>query len=844
MPWMTMHSDQRPAMMLARHSPCLALFVLLLAGGSLSIAAAAPSQTSRRELSPAGVPPASERDSLFRVNDRALVSRADLDYDTPARRSEEGMPVGNGRMGSLLWTTPTQLKFQINHVNVYGINCETDSFPARHSDYATSCGYLDINFVDYGDDVFAGDEFHQHLSLYDGVMTVESRGVTARVLGWPKRDVMAIEIDDRRERPAPISIDLRMLRYMIQYHAGRNWELTRKREVMVRTASHTATSGLEIRDGRIALTQKFAEDDFYGASAVVVAVLGRDAQPRYQNDSTVRLTAAPGQGRFTILVAAAASFDPDQDIVAAAVEELDTVAERSFDDLRTDTAEWWHDFWSRGFVHLHSADGQADFLEQQYTYFLYLMGASSCGGDYPPRFGGMLWYTNGDMRAWGSQHWWANTSAYYSNLMPSGRLELMDPMFSMYSGMADSCARAARQQWGSRGIWIPETVWFDGLDDLPDQIAAEMRELYLTRKPWNEASAEFLEWASTKQPHYSRANWKDKGRWENGRWLYSDKGTGPFGHTTHILGAGARIAALYWQRYQYTMDEAWLRDRAYPMIRGAAEFYRNFPNFKKGDDGLYHLFHVNNSESDWDTHDTPYELYSMNLIFPLAVRASEMLGVDAELRPAWQEIADNLPSPPTRRDRRRGFGAFVYGGRGGIEPLGVEKELKNRFLSFTRLGSFIDNRGIGGAEIFRNRLRLREGPGAIDAEHIAGLSGGIQSSLLDSAPPSAAGEPVLRLFSTWPRDWNAEFQLLARGAFVVGSAIRDGEIPLVEIHSQAGERCQLENPWPNHAVDLWRDGQLAQSLTGDLLSFSTSAGETIVVAPQGSKPRPIEVPSQ
>jgi hypothetical protein len=51
----------------------------------------------------------------------------------------------------------------------------------------------------------------------------------------------------------------------------------------------------------------------------------------------------------------------------------------------------------RGFA-LHR-DGQADFLEQQYTYFLYLMGASS-GSNYPPRFGGMLWYTNGDMRAW------------------------------------------------------------------------------------------------------------------------------------------------------------------------------------------------------------------------------------------------------------------------------------------------------------------------------------------------------------------------------------------------------------------------------------------------------------
>ena len=34
-----------------------------------------------------------------------LVSRADLVYDTPVSRSEEGMPVGNGRMGSLVWTT-------------------------------------------------------------------------------------------------------------------------------------------------------------------------------------------------------------------------------------------------------------------------------------------------------------------------------------------------------------------------------------------------------------------------------------------------------------------------------------------------------------------------------------------------------------------------------------------------------------------------------------------------------------------------------------------------------------------------------------------------------------------
>ena len=36
--------------------------------------------------------------NLIDVDYRALVSRADLRYDQPVKRSEEGMPVGNGRI--------------------------------------------------------------------------------------------------------------------------------------------------------------------------------------------------------------------------------------------------------------------------------------------------------------------------------------------------------------------------------------------------------------------------------------------------------------------------------------------------------------------------------------------------------------------------------------------------------------------------------------------------------------------------------------------------------------------------------------------------------------------------
>ena len=57
-------------------------------------------------------------DCLLAVNQRSLVSHADLNRQTPVARSEGGMPVGNGRMGSLVWTTPKELEFQINRVDV------------------------------------------------------------------------------------------------------------------------------------------------------------------------------------------------------------------------------------------------------------------------------------------------------------------------------------------------------------------------------------------------------------------------------------------------------------------------------------------------------------------------------------------------------------------------------------------------------------------------------------------------------------------------------------------------------------------------------------------------------
>ena len=828
---------------------------------------------------------------------RAVVSRADLIYKGPVARSEEGIPIGNGRMGTLVWTSPSALKFQINRVDIQPINKDTRSFFERNTDYMGGAGFVDLELAGAGADVFTADGTTQHLSVYEGLLDVKAAGVNARLLAWPARDVIAIEVDDRRAVPEPIQVGLRMLRSGSQYFGGAMEKMIADRIVTVRTRDHTARSQIAARDGRILLTQDFEEGAHRAKSAVAIALLGRRTLTRFANETEVRLVAPPERGRVVILIASAATLDANHDVAAAALTHLDAAAARSFDDLAGDTAEWWHRFWQRGTIALHSADGVADYVAENYHYYLYLMAATSRGA-FPPKFNGMLWNTAGDLRPWGTQHWFANLSCYYEAVFTANRIDLLDPVFSMYSGMYDAASTAARQQWGSQGIYIPETVWHDGLATLPDDIAEEMRDLYLLRKPWAQRSARFLEYARTGHPHSSRWNWWGGGRWINGAWVPTERPTAPFSPVNHILGTTAKVAYLYWRRYEYTQDLAWLRDRAYPMIKGAAEFYRHFPNFRKEADGKYHIHHVNSNESVTGAHDTDEDLSAMRGIFAAAARASELLGQDAALRSQWQEMLANLAPLPTsahpdalRAADYTGAPVFVRGlkptannntgftpdgnslpmwffdlvnldspdkqmlavanatfdrtyraGIGPTTPVGVLSKWAiagttlgrveaTRFLIPNQMRALAAERQtayLGGRPLM-NRLTLREGPQALDAQRLGRAAEALQLALLQSAPGAPGGESIMRFFPAWPDEWDAQFTLRARGGFVVTAAKTNGRIQLVQVRSEAGSIARVRNPWGTAAVTLFRNGRRSQQLKGAVLLFDTEIGEVIEI---------------
>jgi hypothetical protein len=589
--------------------------------------------------------------SPLTVDYRRLVSRADLSFDSTFDISDNGLPIGNGTMGSLIWTSPHALKFQINRVDVYPNGCQTNSFFIRDHDYSYGCGFVDIEMVDFGKEVFPKDGTRQRLAVYNGLATVAGDGVETESTAWQKGDVFAVRIDDRRRIPGTIRARLRTMRPRV-----------------VDTYNHRAVSDLLIRDGRVALRQTFREDDYYAASAVVVAVTGRESQARL-NDSTggrstlpyspvppglaqpnetqIELIAPAGRGETVVWIASAATFDANEDVIAKAQRQLDAAIARAHEGIRQDNEAWWRAFWSKGFVHMTSPDGAADEVERNRTYFLYLMACCSRGA-YPPKYGGLIFGTHGDCRSWGAQHWWTNMSIYYRGLMAANHAELAAPLFDMYLKARGSLELAARQYWGSRGIFVPETMWFDGLKKLPDDIAAEMPDLYLARKPWDQRSRRFRTYAVGQHPHSPAWNWEAYGRkWRDGEWIIPTKGFPPFGHVTHLLSPNAELAHLAWKRFEYTGDRDWLRDAAYPLLRGAAEFYRNFPALTKDEKGVYHISPVNNGEGLWGARDTFEVVGMIRGLLPTAIRAAEMLDVDPELRGQWRELLDRFTTLPT-----------------------------------------------------------------------------------------------------------------------------------------------------------------------------------------------------
>ena len=202
--------------------------------------------------------------SLLQVDQRALVSRADLVYRSPAADGTEGQPIGNGVMGTAVWTSPGALHFQINRCDVFAAGKAHAAGPQHGpTDYCGSCARVTVEVG--GQPFAAGERFAQRLSLHEAEVSLRGEGLQARCFVSAVADVLVLEVNDQRPEPQALRVTL-----------------SRWRPAAVKTADHVATLEFGPEARTPVLTQRFHEGDYHCASAVAAQVAGR----RTETDAT------------------------------------------------------------------------------------------------------------------------------------------------------------------------------------------------------------------------------------------------------------------------------------------------------------------------------------------------------------------------------------------------------------------------------------------------------------------------------------------------------------------------------------------------------------------------------
>jgi alpha-L-fucosidase 2 len=467
---------------------------------------------------------------------------------------------------------------------------------------------------------------------------------------------------------------------------------------------------------------------------------------------------------------------------------------------------------------------------------------------------------------------------------------LTDPFFDMYVNQLPDAAKAARQRWGVEGAYFLEAGPFDGPVVLPDEIGREYQDVYLGRKTTSDFSPAAL---ALGQYECILTQFADghEFRGEAGRYSFC----------SHMASSGSELASHAWWRYRYTGDKQWLATHAYPLLKGTVEFYRGLAGTDeaaklKETDGKYHLYGLNQHEAYWGVNDGLTDLAAIRGTAPLAIRAAEILGVDAALRAKWKEFLDNLTPYPMGSDPQsvgvvepdiwsighKGPSNHVQPdpGEGLMWPIFPfedwtletrDPETGRIAHKFAEVNSFrvsmltdepwgaaifgsathtpiVGSRTGRGEDLsailasyyfhyntLPNGFSEFEGQTAQSIEQLGSISTATNEALLQSVSARPGQPEVISVFTAWPQSWDAAYRLAARGGFLVSSAIQKGKVEFVELQSRRGETCRLRNPWGEACVVTQVDGP-SQVLEGELLRFDTVAGKRYRVFQQGTPP--------
>lgn len=105
-------------------------------------------------------------------------------------------------------------------------------------------------------------------------------------------------------------------------------------------------------------------------------------------------------------------------------------------------------------------------------------------------------------------------------------------------------------------------------------------------------------------------------------------------------------AQYFWWYFQYSMDYAFLREKACPLFRNIIKFIEGYIQYDK-DKNQYYFFPDISPEQGPVARNSVITLATVRFLFSIALEADEILGLNNLNEPRWREILNNLAPYPT-----------------------------------------------------------------------------------------------------------------------------------------------------------------------------------------------------
>ena len=125
--------------------------------------------------------------SMITMDYASYLAPIDLHFTKPTKPIE-GIPLGNGKIGSLVWIdqTGSSIHLNIGRNDVFYRGSATTTWTGdSHLDGNSKVGHIVINFPG---NPFATKAI-QHLDTYNGYERIQGQDVSAKIVAWEDKDV-------------------------------------------------------------------------------------------------------------------------------------------------------------------------------------------------------------------------------------------------------------------------------------------------------------------------------------------------------------------------------------------------------------------------------------------------------------------------------------------------------------------------------------------------------------------------------------------------------------------------------------------------------------------------------